>query len=243
MLPCTRLLCAPRTGLAASAGALGWVLGDSWPSFGSEPLPAPCCLCLTACGGHKLRFNQLPGSLSHLPYSPRSACVGTCGVSPREEGAGPGATQPVFSFTSLLGPLWVGGFVLLPSVPPPCPFFCLLQSSFEAMCVHKIIGEPVGCPCSKPSALPCSVVARAGNRCCCCGWAENTGLAFCFSALRANSVFRSSKNFLFWSIPLKGSRLSAGSFRVQASQRTPASVCHLLVVRYQHVKAKPLLWD
>lgn len=155
----------------------------------------------------------------------------------------PGATQPVFSFTSLLGPLWVGGFVLLPSVPPPCPFFCLLQSSFEAMCVHKIIGEPVGCPCSKPSALPCSVVARAGNRCCCCGWAENTGLAFCFSALRANSVFRSSKNFLFWSIPLKGSRLSAGSFQVQSYQRTPASPCHLLVVRYQHVKAKPLLWD
>lgn len=63
-------------------------------------------------------------------------CVGMCSISPREEGA----TQPVFSFTSLLGPLWIDGFVLLPSVPVPCPFFSLLHSSFEIIHVHKIIG-------------------------------------------------------------------------------------------------------
>lgn len=166
-------------GLAARAGALRWVLGESWTSFGSGPLPAPCCLCLAACGGHRLSFHQLLRSFSHIPYSPCSACVRMCDVSPR----GQGATQPVFSFTSLRGPLWVGGCVLLPSVPPPCPFFCLLQSSFETMHVHKIIRMAMGCPCSKPSALLFFLVVRAGNRCCCCGWAENTGVSVSVSVL------------------------------------------------------------
>ena len=50
----------------------------------------------------------------------------------------PGATQPQSPASHLDLALWVGGFVLLPSVPPPCPLFSLLQSSFEAMHVRKI---------------------------------------------------------------------------------------------------------
>lgn len=87
-------------------------------------------------------FSPAPVKFLHTPYSPHSACVRMCDVSPREQGA----TQPAFSFTSLLGPLWVAGCVLLPSVPPPCPFFCPLQSSFETMHVHKTIGMAMGCP-------------------------------------------------------------------------------------------------
>lgn len=49
-----------------------------------------------------------------------------------------GATQPQSPASHLDLAFWVGGFVLLPVVPSPCPLFSLLQSSFKVMRMQKV---------------------------------------------------------------------------------------------------------
>lgn len=239
----TRLHCAPRTGLAVRAGALGTGAGRL-PAMAAHPPGVSSCLRLAACCPPPMQAPPPPSFSSKaaqdsLPTSNRSgcaplqaplavvtalfffprvgvmptpavrrwegwgtygACVGTCGISPGEEGAGPWShPASVSSFMSWRGSRgwWVcpasRGATSLSSV---LSFAKLLQgdarvknNSFSPFPLKE---TAIGCPGSKPNALLCFHRA-GGSKCCCCG--ENPGLASCCGGLRTNSIVKPSQDF------------------------------------------------
>lgn len=111
-----------------------------------------------------------------------SACVGTCGVSPR--GRRCRSLEPPSLSLQLHILTWLSGSVGLPCFPR-CDLLVLFSLFFRGDACAKNNGlspfpleeMATGCPGSKPNVLPCFHVAqdRAGSKCCCCGWSETPG--------------------------------------------------------------------
>lgn len=161
----------------------------------------------------------------------------------------PGATQLQYAALHPGLVFWVGGFILLPMVPFPCPLFSLSQNSFEAKHVQKLTASHLF-----PSKRWQLAVHAANHTLC----HDFTGLGKSAAAVAGvKTQVQLSAVVVQEQIQLPNPcRIS---FLIDAFDRLKAQ-CRLLLstattndtsfslsspvwYRYRHIKTKLLLWD